>query len=69
VSAQGNVCGERSHASHPDEAFGNPAEALTAVKRPDVGAPAAGEVAIALEASPIKQEDLLDSTDDRKEIR
>jgi hypothetical protein len=55
VSAQGNGCGERSHASHPDEAFGNPAKALTAVNRPDVGAPAAGEVAIALEASPIKQ--------------
>jgi len=69
VSAQGNVCGERSHASHPDEAFGNPAEALTAVNRPDVGAPAAGEVVSTLEASPIKQEDLLDSTDDRKEIR
>jgi hypothetical protein len=55
VSAQGNVCGERSHASHPDEAFGNPAEALTAVNRPDVGAPAAGEEVSALEASPIKQ--------------
>jgi hypothetical protein len=69
VSAQGNVCGERSHASHPDEAFGNPAEVLTAVDIPDVGAPAAGEVVIALEASPIKQYDLLDSTDDRKEIK
>ena len=69
MSAQGNVCGERSHASHPDEAFGNPAEALTAVNRPDVGAPAAGEVAIALEASPINPYDRLDSTEDKKEIR
>jgi NADPH:quinone reductase-like Zn-dependent oxidoreductase len=51
------------------EAFGNPAEVLTAVERPDVGAPAAGEVVIALEALPIKQYDLLDSTDDRKEMR
>jgi hypothetical protein len=55
VSAQGNGCGERSHASHPDEAFGHPAEVVTAVDSPDVGAPAAGAVAIALEASPIKQ--------------
>jgi hypothetical protein len=55
VSAQGNVCGERSHASHPDEAFGHPAEVRTAVNRPDGGAPAAGAVAIALEASPITQ--------------
>ena len=37
------------------EAFGNPTEVLKAVNRPDVGAPAAGEVVIALEASPIKQ--------------
>jgi NADPH:quinone reductase-like Zn-dependent oxidoreductase len=51
------------------EAFGNPAEVLTAVERPDVGAPAAGEVVIALEALPINQYDLLDSTDDRKEMR
>ena len=51
------------------EAFGNPAEVLTAVNRPDVGAPAAGEVVIALEALPINQYDLLDSTDDRKEMR
>ena len=55
------------------EAFGNPAEVLKAVDRPDVGAPAAGELLIALEASPINQYDLLDSTDDstddRKEIR
>ena len=51
------------------EAFGNPAEVLTAVDIPDVGAPAAGEVVIALEALTINQYDLLDSTDDRKEIR
>jgi len=51
------------------EAFGNPAEVLTAVDIPDVGTSAAGEVVIALEASPIKQYDLLDSTDDRKEIK
>ena len=51
------------------EAFGNPAEVLTAVDIPDVGAPAAGEVVIALEALPINQYDLLDSTDDRKEMR
>ena len=51
------------------EAFGHPAEVLKAVDRPDVGAPAAGAVVIALEASPIKQYDLLDSTDDKKEIR
>jgi NADPH:quinone reductase-like Zn-dependent oxidoreductase len=51
------------------EAFGNPAEVLKAVDIPDVGAPAAGAVVIALEASPIKQYDLLDSTDDRKEIK
>jgi NADPH:quinone reductase-like Zn-dependent oxidoreductase len=51
------------------KAFGNPAKVLTAVDIPDVGAPAAGEVVIALEASLINQYDLLDSTDDRKEIR
>ena len=55
------------------EACGHPAEILTAVDIPDVGAPAAGAVVIALEASPINQYDLLDSTDDstddRKEIR
>jgi len=41
------------------EAFGNPAEVVNAVDIPDVGAPAAGEVVIALEASPINQYDLL----------
>ena len=41
------------------EAFGNPAEVVKAVDIPDVGAPAAGEVVIALEASPINQYDLL----------
>ena len=41
------------------EAFGNPAEVLKAVDIPDVGAPAAGELLIALEASPINQYDLL----------
>jgi NADPH:quinone reductase-like Zn-dependent oxidoreductase len=51
------------------EAFGNPAEVLKAVDIPDVGAPAAGEVVIALEALPTNQYDLLDSTDDRKEMR
>jgi len=51
------------------EAFGNPAEVLTAVDIPDVGAPAAGDVVIALAASPIKQYDLLHSTDDKKERR
>ena len=51
------------------EAFGHPAEVLTAVDIPDVGALAAGEVVIALEALPINQYDLLDSTDDRKEMR
>ncbi len=35
------------------EAFGNPAEVLKVVDIPDVGAPAEGEVVIALEASPI----------------
>src|SRR5262247_1582575 len=41
------------------ETFGNPAEVVKAVEVPDVGAPAAGEVVIALEASPINQYDLL----------
>ena len=41
------------------EAFGNPAEVVKAVDIPDVEAPAAGEVVIALEASPINQYDLL----------
>jgi NADPH:quinone reductase-like Zn-dependent oxidoreductase len=41
------------------EAFGNPAEVLKVVEIPDVGAPAAGEVVIALEASPINMSDLL----------
>jgi hypothetical protein len=41
------------------EAFGNPAEVVKAVDIPDIGAPAAGEVVITLEASPINQHDLL----------
>jgi NADPH:quinone reductase-like Zn-dependent oxidoreductase len=41
------------------EAFGNPAEVVKAVDVPDVGAPAAGEVVIAVEASPINPSDLL----------
>src|SRR5712671_7056390 len=41
------------------KAFGNPAEVVKVVDIPDVGAPAAGEVVIALEASPINQYDLL----------
>ena len=41
------------------EAFGRPAEVLKAVDIPDVGAPAADEVVIAIEASPINQYDLL----------
>src|SRR6202048_254366 len=41
------------------EAFGNPAEVMKVVEIPDVGAPAAGEVVIALEASPINMSDLL----------
>ena len=49
--------------------FGNPAKVLKAVDIPDVGAPAAGEVVSALEASLINKYDLLDSTDERKEIR
>jgi NADPH:quinone reductase-like Zn-dependent oxidoreductase len=51
------------------EAFGHPAEVLTAVDISDVGARAAGDVVIALEASPINQYDLWDSTVDRKERR
>lgn len=41
------------------EAFGNPSEVLKVVDVPDVGAPAKGEVVIALEASPINMSDLL----------
>jgi len=41
------------------ETFGNPVEVVKAVDIPDVAAPAAGEVVIALEASPINQYDLL----------
>jgi NADPH:quinone reductase-like Zn-dependent oxidoreductase len=41
------------------EAFGNPADVMKLVDIPDVGAPAAGEVVIALEASPINISDLL----------
>jgi NADPH:quinone reductase-like Zn-dependent oxidoreductase len=41
------------------ETFGKPAEVLEAVDIPDVGAPAPGEVVIALEVSPINQYDLL----------
>jgi NADPH:quinone reductase-like Zn-dependent oxidoreductase len=41
------------------EAFGNPAEVMKLVEVPDVGAPAEGEVVIALEASPINMSDLL----------
>jgi NADPH:quinone reductase-like Zn-dependent oxidoreductase len=41
------------------ETFGNPAEVVKAVDIPDVGAPTAGEVVIAVEASPINQYDLL----------
>src|SRR5258708_1292421 len=41
------------------ETFGNPAEVLKVVDIPDVGAPAEGEVVIALEASPINMSDLL----------
>jgi hypothetical protein len=37
------------------ETFGNPVEVVKAVDLPDVGAPATGEVVIALEASPINQ--------------
>jgi NADPH:quinone reductase-like Zn-dependent oxidoreductase len=41
------------------EAFGNPGEVAKLVDIPDVGAPAVGEVVIAVEASPINQYDLL----------
>jgi NADPH:quinone reductase-like Zn-dependent oxidoreductase len=41
------------------EAFGIPAEVVKVVEIPDVDAPAAGEVVIALEASPINPYDLL----------
>lgn len=41
------------------ETFGNPAEVARVVDIPDVGAPAAGEVVIAVEASPINPYDLL----------
>jgi NADPH:quinone reductase-like Zn-dependent oxidoreductase len=41
------------------ETFGNPAEVVKAVDIPDVCAPTAGEVVIAVEASPINQYDLL----------
>ena len=41
------------------EAFGNPAEVMKVVEIPDVGAPAEGEVVIALEASPINMSDLM----------
>jgi NADPH:quinone reductase-like Zn-dependent oxidoreductase len=41
------------------ETFDSPAEVVKAVDVPDVGAPGAGEVVIALEASPINQYDLL----------
>jgi hypothetical protein len=37
------------------EAFGDPAEVAKVVNIPDIGAPAAGEVVIALEASPINR--------------
>src|ERR1700751_597278 len=39
--------------------FGRPADVLQAADVPDIGAPAAGEVVIAVEASPINQYDLL----------
>ncbi len=41
------------------DAFGKPAEAVKLVEVPDVGPPAADEVVIALEASPINPSDLL----------
>ncbi len=41
------------------ESFGNAAEVVKAVDIRDVGKPAAGEVVIAVEASPINQNDLL----------
>jgi NADPH:quinone reductase-like Zn-dependent oxidoreductase len=39
------------------EAFGDPAQVVKTVDIPDVGAPAAGEVVIAVEAAPINQYD------------
>ena len=41
------------------ETYGNPAEVAKLVDVPDVGTPAAGEVVIEVEASPIDQYDLL----------
>jgi NADPH:quinone reductase-like Zn-dependent oxidoreductase len=41
------------------EKFGNPAEVMKLVDVPDVGTPGAGEVVIALEASPINMSDLM----------
>ena len=41
------------------EAFGNPVEVAKAIEIADVGAPAPGDVVIAVEASPINQYDLL----------
>jgi NADPH:quinone reductase-like Zn-dependent oxidoreductase len=41
------------------ERFGRPSDVLQVADVPDVGAPAAGEVVIAVEASPINQYDLL----------
>jgi NADPH:quinone reductase-like Zn-dependent oxidoreductase len=41
------------------EAYGNPTEVVQVVDLPDVGAPAAGEVVIEVEASPINPYDLL----------
>jgi NADPH:quinone reductase-like Zn-dependent oxidoreductase len=41
------------------EGFGKPVEVVKVVEFPDVGAPGAGEVVLALEALPINQYDLL----------
>jgi NADPH:quinone reductase-like Zn-dependent oxidoreductase len=41
------------------ERFGKPSDVLQVVDVPDVGAPAVGEVVIAVETSPINQYDLL----------
>jgi NADPH:quinone reductase-like Zn-dependent oxidoreductase len=41
------------------ETFGNPAEVAKLVDIPEVGTPGAGEVVIAVEASPINPYDLL----------
>jgi NADPH:quinone reductase-like Zn-dependent oxidoreductase len=41
------------------ETFGSPAEVVKAVDIPEIGAPRAGKVVIALEAVPINQYDLL----------